>query len=720
MLRKLFYFFLVFQVLFVFGQKMHKYPLAPKDSTFDVYFDTTVYDPFQWMEDPTDSRLNEWLEAQKVITKKQDKQQLHLDVLRAQIGSLYNKVNRKTTEDYIELENNDKYEFKYDYKTYNQSANLLFRKKGNGNYRRLVTIRDFESDKKDNVAITNKYINEERDLAAIEMSHSGSDWREVYFFDLRTGIQLQDTLQYLRATSSLIWFENGLYYDRYKKPKAGRGLLDKATGQTLYYHKIGAPQSEDVSIYQNPDTTGTNNFHYSQRDSSHFFLHYYMYSRGQTYRAIAHATPNDNGHFFPKNFLMFPNDDAVNFNIEEVFGDTVILSTDWNSPNGRVLMADINQMNKLIEIVPQTEHTLRFVNRLGANKIACIYRNDAQNVVNIFNLKGELLKTIDFPHGKKVNSFRQEDPLATYMNFNISSFYHPHLWYQLSLEDLSFKPIESVSVPYDHTQLETRYVKYKSKDGTEIPMYITCLKDTKLNGKNPTLLYGYGGYGITVEPSFDQSKALLFLHGGILAVPNVRGGGAEGSDWALAGRRLNKQNAIDDFIAAAEYLIAENYTAPDKLAIGGGSHGGMLVGAAMTQRPELYKAVIGEAGPYDMLRKEHFTGASTSLNIKEYGVLENQADFVNLKSYSPLQSVKEGVKYPNTLLITGDTDDRVPPLHSYKFLATLQEKASAESLYHVYIVPGAGHGGALTPNDWADKKLFEYYFLFDQLGLKFW
>jgi prolyl oligopeptidase len=246
------------------------------------------------------------------------------------------------------------------------------------------------------------------------------------------------------------------------------------------------------------------------------------------------------------------------------------------------------------------------------------------------------------------------------------------------------------------------------------------MKDTKLNGKNPVLLYGYGGYGIPVEPNFDESTALLLLYGGILAVPNIRGGGGLGNEWALEGRNLKKQNAIDDFIGAAEYLIKENYTNSDKLVINGASHGGLLVASAMAQRPELFKAVIAEAGPYDMLRFEKFTIGAVNTNLNEFGSVENEDEFINRKSYSPLQNLKAGVSYPNLLLITGENDDRVPPLHSYKFLAALQELGDAKSLYQIYITPGSGHGGALTPKDWTDALLFKYYFLFDQLDIDFY
>ena len=403
----------------------------------------------------------------------------------------------------------------------------------------------------------------------------------------------------------------------------------------------------------------------------------------------------------------------------EVFkNDSIFLRTNIGAPNGKVLLANLNTPNKLSEFIPEYDINLHYVNKLGKDKLACVYRKDGQNIALIYNMQGELLRKIDFPKGKKLNEFYEESDEAEITNFSISSFYHPKTQYQLNLNTLEFKPIESLSVPYDIENLETRYVTYTSKDGTEIDMYITCEKNTVLDGNNPVLMYGYGGYGKTVEPFFKNTTGLLLAHGGNMAVPNIRGGGANGSDWAAAGRRLNKQKAIEDFIAAGEYLINNKYTSPDKLVISGGSHGALLVEASAIQRPDLFKAVIAEAGPYDMLRFNLFTVGGVSLNLNEFGSPDNPKDFKNLKAYSPLHNITKGKRYPNTLLITGDTDDRVPPLHTYKFLAKLQELGDPTGLYHLYITPGSGHGGALAPDDYFDKTLYQYYFMFDQMVIK--
>ncbi|NOX86874.1 MAG: S9 family peptidase [Chlorobi bacterium] len=718
----LFPFFAVFLSGMLHAQTTYEYPRAPKDTVTDTYFGVRISDPYQWMENPEDPRLATWLEEENKLTKKENHKHKHLMALEDQISDLNQYRILQNLAVNITEENKNKreskYVFKEDYVSVKRSPDLLYKKRGNGNYRLLVKTKRFRIGKEDNVMIAARFVKEDEDLAAVSISHSGSDWREVYFFDLKTGEQLPDTLKYLRGSSHFYWNGKNAFYDGYNKPEEGRVLLDKAAGQKLFYHRLGTPQSSDQMLYRNPDTTGTNIFTFFKSDDKFFFKHFYKY-KGRWVKVLS-VSDTDPKFFFLKNFIIYPSADSITMNIEEVYGDSVLLRTNWGAPNGRVLMARTSRLNQVTEFIPEYNVVLRQVNRLGKDKIACIYREKGRYLVMIYDLSGKLLKKINFPEGKKVKYFWENDPGARYTNFCVTSFYHPDVWYKLSLEDLNYQPVKSLSLRYDPKSLETRYIKYTSKDGTEIPMYITCLKKTKLDGKNPSILYGYGGYGITVEPEFDVAILHWLLHGGIYAVPNIRGGGAEGLEWEMAGKRLNKQNAIDDFIAAAEYLIDKKYTNPEKLAIIGRSHGGLLVGAALTQRPGLFKAAIAEAGAFDMLRFQKYTTGSVSTNINEYGDVSDSADFFNLLSYSPLHNIKEGVKYPNVLLITGDHDDRVPPFHTYKFLATLQEKGSPESLYLLYLLHGAGHGGAGTVDDSMDKLLFKYHYLYNQLDLQFY
>lgn len=568
-----------------FGQREFNYPPATKDTTTNIYFGDKISDPYQWMEDPNDPRLLTWLKEQQAFTKKIANKQTRKWELRAQLSSMYNKVEREQTKSYKERDQKFTSKYDFDEKSTNNSktSDLVFKHRDQDNYKLLIKAKEYIKQKGDKLDYVSIIVNEERDLAVVALSINGSDWTTGYVFNLKDGQKLPYVLNNLKS-SSLDWFDNTLYFDAYEAPLKGRELLDRAKGQKLYRLEIGKDSLPEL-IYTNPDTTGINSFRFTIWDSK-LFIYHHLKSRNTIYKAISCADLNTTA-FFPKNFLIYPNQENLYLSIEHISSDSVWLITNWDAPNGKVLLADLNIPNKLTEFVPQYDIFLEDVSPLGKNKLALVYLHDGQNIALVYNYQGELLKKIDFPKGKRLRYFYETEDV-THTKFSVSSFFHPSLLYQISLQDLDFIPVEALTVPYNVSELETRYVSYPSKDGTEVSMYITCKKDLKLNGKNPVMLYGYGGYGVVVEPFYEPSIALFIAHGGILAVPNIRGGGAKGSNWASSGRRLNKQNSIDDFIGAAEYLIKEKYTQPQKMVASGASHGGLLVTAAMLQRPEFF------------------------------------------------------------------------------------------------------------------------------------
>lgn len=719
---KRFYFSGLLIALTVFSvkaQRQYQYPKAPIEETVDTYFGDSIADPYQWMENPEDLRLQTWLKSQSGLIKKEERHQKYEDILQKQIASMYLDVKEYTSKkaSVFTEKNTKKYLFKNEYSRIDRFPDVYYKLNGDRNYKLLVKNKDLKTSREDQVVVVHKHVNSEHDLLALEISRNGSDWREVYFYDLKTGDRLSDTLKYLRTSSNLVWHGRNLYYDRFEVPSKGRELLDKATGQKLYYHTLGSDQSEDTLLFSNPDPSGTYTFRFFELEDKLFFYHY-LKVKGKIVHVLSVGNFNAKSIFL-RNFLIYPTGKSLDFEISQVMGDSVLVKTNWNSPHYRVIKVDLNQLNKSSDFIPEFDAVLTDVNRLGKDKIACIYKQGNRDLAMIFDLQGTLQKKIPFNEGKKVNYFYEYNQEKTETIFNVSSFYHPDLYYKLDLNTLQINPYDSLSVPYDPNSLETKYINYTSRDGTQIPMYITCLKGTKLNGSNPTILRGYGGYGTVLEPNFKEDKVLWMLHGGILAVPGIRGGGAKGSDWGFAGRRLNKQNAVDDFIAAAEYLIGEQYTSSNKLAVEGGSHGGLLVAAAVTQRPELFKAAIGNAGVYDLLRFEKYTIGSVETSINEFGTVTNKDDYNNLKSISPLHNVRSDLTYPDILLITGDHDDRVAPFHSYKMIAQLQSKALSTSKYLLYVVPGSGHSGATNGEEFFDELMFKNYFLFDRLGLKF-
>jgi len=704
------------------AQKSYEYPTAPKSDHSDVYHGEEIADPYRWMENPDDPQLKEWLKEQKKLSEKEKRRQTSYWKLRSKVGKLYWGQRTEQADDFEkETEGHSKYRFHWDYNRRRDGADVLYKIRGSShNYKKLVDISSHNENSKKPRVVTNVISSKEHDLALVLLSEGGSDWREGYFYNLVTGEQYPDTLKHVRNGSHFAWHKRGVFYDRYEPPKEGRESLDVPVGQALYYHEMGTRQADDRFIYQNSDRSGARSFSFHLLDNEYIILNHYYKIRGAFYSALSAAKVTLNGSFLLNNFLLFPEKSDSFFRVEAIDKqDTVYVRTNMNAPNGKIMKTSIHSRNKWVNFIPEFDMDLRTMNPLGKDYFGAVYRKEGVYSALVFDRQGQLVRRINFPEGKKVNYFSQWNDEADYFQFSESSFYHPDIWYQMSLKDFSMKPAVKIQVPFEVDELETRYVKYKSKDGTEIPMYITCKKGTKLDGNNPTILFGYGGYGITVEPHYSRTMALWLIHGGVFAVPNIRGGGAEGADWGLAGRNLNKQTAIDDFTAAAEYLINEKYTNRGSIGARGVSHGGMLVAASAIQNPNLFKAVVAEAGPYDMLRKEYFTTGGKITNLKEYGSVENEEEYRNLKSYSPLHNITEEVYYPNFLLVTGENDDRVPPLHAFKFLATLQEKGSSNSLYQLYTVKGAGHGGAISAEENVEKMMFIEYFMFDQLGLGF-
>lgn len=709
---------------YVYAQKSFEYPITPKDTVTNTYFGVEVEDPFRYLEDTEDDRTKQWLGDQEKVTNKYSRKLLSLSDIRQWVFQVYDtkfKPFDKVKKDHRQA---NKPEFKRKLKNFNTPPDFYYKRGKNDFFRELVRVKDHKRFREDNVGVTSYSVDDSSKYVAVELSHSGSDWREAFIYDLSTGKQLNDTIKYIGSLDP-IWSGGGFYYIRYDKPVKGKELLNVRRGERLCYHRVGSPQEKDKVMFQNPDKENRYRMWYQSLDSivdkkvnsRKILLNYPRKIKDKWYRARAIVDISNEENFSPQTFLITPNEQGAFYHIEAVFGDSLIIRSNLESPNNRVLICDKTKLNKVSELVPEYQDNLIEVNPLGKDKIACIYLLDGVNSVLIFNLKGELLRSIVFPKGKSVSGFYAKKD-KTYSDYWIHSFFHPAIKYKLNLETLASEAAGKLLIPYKHDKLKTEYVKYKSKDGTEIPMYLTYAKDLEMNGTNPTLIHGYGGYGITLKPSYDQENIIWLLNGGILAVPNVRGGGAKGRDWADAGRGLNKQNAIDDFISAAEYLQNNQYTNPDKTAISGGSHGGMLVAAALTQRPDLYKVAIPQAGVYDMLRAEQFTVGHVATNYFEYGSVTDSLDFNNLYSYSPIHNVQKGVKYPSILVITGDNDDRVPPLHSYKFVATLQEKGSDESAYILKVNKGTGHQSALTIEDYLNDISYRYNFLFNELKVK--
>ncbi|OYX27836.1 MAG: S9 family peptidase [Flavobacteriales bacterium 32-35-8] len=532
-------------------------------------------------------------------------------------------------------------------------------------------------------------------IVAYSISEGGSDWRKILIMDAESKKIVEDTLIDVKFTQ-ISWYKNeGFYYSSYDKPK-GSELSAKTDQHKVYYHKLGTSQKEDVLIFG-----GT-------AEEKHRYIYAHV-TEDDKFLIITPRISTSGNKLLIKDlsvknspFISILNDTESNTSIIENYDSTLYLVTNLNAPNKKIVKVDASNPTPehWVDVIAETDHVLNV--SVGGGYFFCEYMVDAISKVKQYDYHGKLIRDIELPGLGTVSGFSgKKEDITLYYSF--TNYNTPSRAYSLNPKTGETKLYWSPKIDFNSDNYESKQVFYNSKDGTKIPMMITYKKGLELNGKNPTILYGYGGFNISLTPTFSIPNAIWMEQGGILAIPNLRGGGEYGRNWHDAGIQLKKQNVFDDFIAAAEYLINNNYTASDYLALRGGSNGGLLVGAVMTQRPNLAKVALPAVGVLDMLRYHTFTaGAGWAY---DYGTAEQSKEmFEYIKGYSPVHNVKAGVAYPATLITTGDHDDRVVPAHSFKFAAELQSKQSGNNPTLIRIETDAGHGAG-TP---VSKTIEEY------------
>ncbi|MBS0014859.1 MAG: S9 family peptidase [Arthrospira sp. SH-MAG29] len=650
------------------------YPHTRKSDQVDEYHGIQVADPYRWLEDLDSEETKAWVTAQNQVT---------FDYL-ATIPS-----RQKLSDRLTKLWNYERYSIPFRQgKRY-----FYFKNDGLQNQSVLYVIDSWEGEPRllldpnqlsedGTVALSGISISEDGNLIAYGLSASGSDWQEWKVMDINTGKPLEDHLKWIKF-SGASWTHDhqGFFYSRYDEPNEETQFEDINYYQKLFYHRLGNPQSEDVLIYQRPDQKewGFNGF--VTEDGQYLII------------SVWQGTDPKNLVFYQD--LTKPDSPVVEliseFEAEYSFinnqGETFWFRTDLDAPMGRVIAIDINTGNSH-QIIPEARETLEGVSTLN-NQFVVLYLKDAHSQVNIFNLDGTVVREVELPGIGSVGGFDgKRDDTETFYSF--TSFTTIPTIYKYNIVTGESQIYRQPTVDFNPEDYQTNQVFYSSPDGTMVPMFITHKKGLKLDGNNPTMLYGYGGFGISLTPNFSVSRLVWMEMGGVYAVANLRGGGEYGQQWHQAGMKLKKQNVFDDFIAAAEWLMQHNYTQVNKLAISGGSNGGLLVGACITQRPELFGAALPAVAVMDMLRFHKFTigWAWTS----EYGSAENQEEFPVLYSYSPLHNLEPGTAYPATLITTGDHDDRVVPAHSFKFISALQAAHSGDNPVLIRIETKAGHG----------------------------
>ena len=675
-----------------------KYPETKKGNTIDRYFGTSVKDPYRWLEDDRSKETENWVNSQNKVT---------FDYLNT--IPFREKIKNRLTElwDYEKYSAPSKHgAYSYFFKNDGlQNHAVLYREKNGDSPEIFLDPNSFSED--GTTSLGQVSFSKDGSKVAYTISQGGSDWRKVIVMDTLSMEIIEDTIEDVKF-SGLSWYKNeGFYYSSYDKPD-GSELSVKTDQHKLYYHELGTNQNKDKIIFGDSlkrRYTGG----YVTEDQKYLVVHAAnstsgneLYIKDLSIAKSKLITVVDN----------FDNDHSV----VDSHGDFLYLITNYKAANKKVVKTKFTDLalEHWTDVIPETEHVLHI--STGAGYFFANYMKDAVSMVLQYDHKGNQIREINLPGIGSSGGFsgKKEDKLLYY---SFTNYTNPSSIYKFDPKKGTSEVYKQPQVDFNSENYESKQVFYNSKDGTKIPMMITFKKGTEFNGQNPTILYGYGGFNISLTPSFSVVNATWLEMGGIYAVANLRGGGEYGKAWHDAGTQLKKQNVFDDFIAAAEYLITENYTSSDYLAIRGGSNGGLLVAATMTQRPDLIQVVLPAVGVLDMLRYHTFTAGEGW--AYDYGTSEQSEEmFDYLNNYSPVHNVKKGVEYPATLITTGDHDDRVVPAHSFKFAAELQEKQAGEAPVLIRIETNAGHGAGTPVSKSIEQYADIFSFTLYNMGIK--
>jgi len=673
----------------------YNYPNTYQDTLIiDNYFGTPITDPYRWLEDDTSSETGAWVAAQKAVTNDYLSKIPFRAKLKQQLTDLWDYETKSTPAKHGDF-------FIYSKNDGKQNQSVYYLKKVNDGEEEILLDPNTMSED-GTTSIGGLSVSKDHQLMAYTISQSGSDWKEIVVIDLNTKKLLADKISWSKF-SGISWYNNGFYYSGYNPPEKGKEFSNKNEFHKVFYHTIGTSQSNDQLIFEDTEHPLRNHGGYATEDG-HFLV--ITASEGTSGNSIyVKDLTLPNSEFIPL-ISDFKNDSYIMDNL----GDSLLIFTNYKAPNKRLVYTTLDTPNKedWKDFIPEKEFVLTNVNIVG-DKMFASYLKDVQSKIEIYELEGSYIKDLELP-GIGICSGVSGKKGENTGYYSFTSFTTPRSSYQLNTDDLNSKPYFKPNINFNGADYVTQQVRFKSKDGEEIPMFITHKRGLELDGNNPCLLYGYGGFNISIKPSFSVINSVFMQNGGIYAVVTLRGGSEYGEKWHKAGMLNNKQNVFDDFIAAGNYLKDKNYTSTEKLAIHGRSNGGLLVGAVMNQAPELAAVALPGVGVLDMLRYHKFTiGWAWAV---EYGSSDNAKDFKNLITYSPLHNVKP-IAYPATMIMTADHDDRVVPAHSFKFAATLQQHNIGNNPMLIRIESKAGHGSGKPKNklidEWADVWAFTFY-----------
>ena len=676
------------------------YPETAKVDTVEDYFGTSIADPYRWLENDTSAETEAWVIEENAVTDAYLAQIPYREKVRERLEQIW---------DYPKFgvpfrEGNYYFFFKNDGL---QNQSVLYIKEGlDGEPEVLLDPNTFSED--GTVALSGLSVSRDARYVAYSIARSGSDWNEIHVMEIEGRNELPDMLNWVKF-SGMSWEKDGFYYSCYDEPVKGLEYSNKNEFHKVFYHHVGTPQAKDILIFQDPEYP-QRNYGASVTEDERFLILYQ--SESTSGNALYYKDLTLKNTRFKPLVTGFENDYTVIDNL----GDQLLVVTNYKAPKKTLILMDPKhpEPGNWKVLIPEREDVLESIDLVG-DKIVAEYMHKAASTALLFDYNGNQTGEIELPTVGTMAGFngKKGDDIAFY---GFTSYTFPTTIFKYDVAMNQSEVYIRPEIDFDPDKYEVKQVEYPSKDGTIITMFIVHQKDLVMNGNNPTLLYGYGGFNVSLTPGFSITRLAFIEQGGVYAVPNLRGGGEYGEEWHKAGTLERKQNVFDDFIAAAEYLMEEKYTSSEKLAIMGGSNGGLLVGACMTQRPELFKVAISAVGVLDMLRYHKFTIGWAWAT--DYGTSDTEEGFNYLIKYSPLHNIKDGVSYPATLVTTADHDDRVVPAHSFKFIARLQEANAGLNPVLVRIETKAGHGGGKPTSKVIEEYGDIWSFMFWNLGMR--
>ena len=679
-----------------------EYPETRKDLTVvDEYFGTKVADPYRWLENDTTAETAQWVDAQRAVTEKYLSQIPYREALKQRMTDLVNyerySLPSKRFGRYIFSKNDGL-----------QNQNVIYIQNSLNEEPSVLLDPNTLSDD-GTVALSGTFQSNDGKYLAYSIQRSGSDWVEIYVMDIATRELLSDHIQWAKFTGAS-WYKDGFFYGAYDRPEEGKEFSNVNENHKIYYHKLGTTQEEDVLFYENPEQPRY--FHTVSLTDDEKYMFMFESGQGAGHTLWIRDMQDPKGRFEQIGFDM-----NYSYSPIDIIDGTLYISTNYNAPKGRICKVDIKNptMENWVEIIPECENVIAGIN-LADGKMIVTYDQDASHHAYVYNMEGELLHEITLPTYGAIGISSDYKEKEVFYAF--TSFAFPTTIYKYNIDDNTSETFRAPAIDFKSEDYVTEQVFVTSKDGTKVPMFLTYKKGLNKDGNNPALLYGYGGFNITLNPSFSTSRLPFIENGGIYAQMNLRGGNEYGEEWHIAGTKLQKQNVFDDCIACAEYLINNGYSSPKYLAVNGGSNGGLLVGAVVNQRPDLFAAAVPQVGVMDMLRYHLFTIGWNWAS--DYGTSDESKEmFEALYAYSPLHTIQNGenVNYPAIMVTTADHDDRVVPAHSFKYAAALQDAQTGDNVKIIRIDSKAGHGAGKPISKVIEEQADIYSFILYNMGL---